>query len=96
MENLKWKRERSVKYSKKCILLEIVIRFCGVIESKKIDGVSNKLKNQEWINISEEFATTSSTYTRNYQSLKTLWQNLKRKAKMAIAAQAENLYHTDI
>lgn len=93
---LKRKRERSFEYSEKCALLDIVTRHFSVIESKKTDGVNMKLKNQRWTTIAEEFAAASSTCYRDSQSLKTLWENLKRKAKLAIAAQADNVYGTGI
>lgn len=97
MDTLKRKRERSFEYSEKCVLLEIVTRHFSVIESKKTDGVSMKLKNQRWTTIAEEFAAASSTCHRDSQSLKTLWENLKNKAKLAIAAAlADNEYGTGI
>lgn len=93
---LKRERERSFEYSEKCVLLEIVTRHFSVIESKKTDGVNMKLKNQRWTTIADEFAAASSTCYRDSQSLKTLWENLKRKAILAIAAQADNVYGTGI
>lgn len=44
----KRKVERSFDYLEKSILIEIVTEHFGVIESKKTDGVSIKLKNVEW------------------------------------------------
>lgn len=56
--------------------------------------VSVKLKNAEWQKIAEKFTATSSTYPRDSHSLKTLWENLKRKAKAALAMQMDNNYGT--
>ncbi|CAI6365430.1 unnamed protein product [Macrosiphum euphorbiae] len=93
MEN-KRKRERSFEYLEKSILIEIVTEHFAVIESKKTDGLSIKLKNAEWQKIAEKFAAASSTYPRDSHSLKTLWENLKRKAKVAMAIEADNNYGT--
>lgn len=91
----KRKRERSFDYLEKSILIEIVTEHFGVIESKKTDGVSIKLKNAEWQKIAEKFAASLSTYSRDSHSLEMLWDNLKRKAKAAMAIQADNIYGTD-
>jgi len=50
----------------------------------------------EWVKIAEKFAASSLIYPRDVLTLKTLWENLKRKAKLAIAAQADNHYGTGI
>jgi len=42
----------------------------------------------------EKFAAASPTYSRDSHSLKMLWDNLKRKAKAAMAIQANNIYGT--
>ncbi|KAE9522477.1 hypothetical protein AGLY_017138 [Aphis glycines] len=94
MENLKRKRERTFEYSEKSVFLEIVTKHYNVIESKKTYTVDVKTKNAEWVKIAESFAAASSIYPRDVLTLKTLWENLKRKAKLAIAAQADNHYGT--
>lgn len=93
-QNLKRKRERTFEYAEKSVLLDIVTQHFNIIECKKTDGVSVKLKNAEWQKIAEKFTATSSTYPRDSHSLKTLWENLKRKAKAALAMQADNNYGT--
>jgi len=95
MENLKRKRERTYEYSEKSVLLDIVTKHFNIIESKKTDGVSVRLKNVEWQTIADKFNATN-TYQRDPHSLKTLWENLKRKAKSAISVQADNHYGTGI
>ena len=93
---MKRKGDSTFKYSEKRMLFDVITQHFSVIESKKTDGVNMKLKSQKWNRIAEEFAAASSTCHRDSQSLKTLWDNLKRKAKMAIAAQADNIYGTGI
>ncbi|KAF0685879.1 fibrinogen silencer-binding protein-like, partial [Aphis craccivora] len=89
----KFKKEART-YAEKSVLLDIVTEHFNIIECKKTDEVSVKLKNAEWQKIAEKFTATSSTYPRDSHSLKTLWENLKRKAKAALAMQADNNYGT--
>ena len=91
---MKRKGDSTFKYSEKRMLFDVITQHFSVIESKKTDVVNMKLKNQKWATIAEQFATASSTCHRDSQSLKTLWENLKRKTKMSIAEQADNIYGT--
>ncbi|XP_050543081.1 uncharacterized protein LOC126906544 [Daktulosphaira vitifoliae] len=74
--------------------MDIITEYYSVIESKKTDAISMKKKITEWLKIAEEFSTVSSTYARDCLSLKTLWDNLKRKEKLVMAAQSDNQYGT--
>lgn len=77
----------------KSLFLNIITEHYNVIESIKTDGVNiawahynMKMKNTEWVKNSKELAAASFIYSRDSSSLKTLWKNLKSKAKFAIAA----------
>ena len=85
MEQIKKKArkgDRSFEISEKSVLPDNIIEHYSVIESKKTDTVSAKMKNAEWVKIAQKFGATLSIHLRDSFSLKMLWENLERKAKL--------------
>ncbi|XP_039293505.1 myb/SANT-like DNA-binding domain-containing protein 3 [Nilaparvata lugens] len=80
--------------SEKMLLIDLVEKYYSIIECKKTDGISNKIKQLEWIKIGKEFNSFNTHMERDFNSLKTLWENLKKKAKAVITAMNTNKYAT--
>ncbi|XP_022197806.2 myb/SANT-like DNA-binding domain-containing protein 3 [Nilaparvata lugens] len=76
------------------LLIDLVEKYYSIIECKKTDGISNKIKQLEWIKIGKEFNSFNTHMERDFNSLKTLWENLKKKAKAVITAMNTNKYAT--
>lgn len=66
-------------------LLELVNSKKSIIESKTNDGKMVGRKNKEWENIGKEFNSRHGVHIRTLTQLKSLWKNLKARAKSAVA-----------
>lgn len=77
------KRERSKNYleEEKENLLIIMEDFKDIVENKKTDAVSSKIKTEAWNKIAEWYNSTAKTGVRNGIQLKLLYDNLKKTAK---------------
>lgn len=69
----------------KAVLLELVSEKKSVIESKQNDGRMICKKKKEWENIENAFNARHGVNTRSITQLKSLWKNLKARAKADVA-----------
>lgn len=90
----KRKRDPSFLPAEKNNLIDLVVKHFEIIESKKTDFISIKAKNGEWAKIAREFNATSSFMEREWQVLKNLWENLKKKAKSLLSQQTQEMIAT--
>ncbi|CAK1587650.1 unnamed protein product [Parnassius mnemosyne] len=52
-----------------------------IITSKATNATSNKMKDEEWIRIAEQFNATATNCRRTPQQLRLKWENLKKNAR---------------
>ncbi|KAL4707153.1 hypothetical protein ACJJTC_018888 [Scirpophaga incertulas] len=88
------KRSANWLYTEKMLLLDIICEHCNIIENKKTDGVTMKQKNAEWMRISEEFNSQTSSMHRTAENLKAQWDSLKKNAKKVASAARQSLLKT--
>ena len=89
------KRKRSTNFSlaEKEILLELVQQQWSVIENKKTDAVSGKKKDFAWERIAANFNSQNETF-RTLESLKNLWDNIKKNARKSHAENKVKIFKT--
>ncbi|KAF6215887.1 hypothetical protein GE061_000222 [Apolygus lucorum] len=87
------KREPSFSTTEREMICDLVQNHWAVLENKKTDNHSVHEKTTHWKMLAEEFNSTSSQY-RDWTKLKTLWENMKKRAKSALADAHDNLYVT--
>ena len=77
----------STKYSEfeKSLLIELVDKYKGIIESKKCDAKSIKIKSNHWDIIAGEYNANSQVTKRDASKLKKCWENMKSRAKKNVA-----------
>lgn len=77
------KRERSRNYTDadKEALLDLIKDYISIIENKKNDANSNKLKTDTWELIAQRYNCVSQTGPRNGYQLKLLYWGIKKKVK---------------
>lgn len=90
----KEKREPMFQQSEKAVLIDLVTKYYSVVECKKTDAGSSKIKTEQWKRIAQEFNASSLIMEREWQSLKTLWENLKKAARRNLTEQKQNTWST--
>lgn len=75
------------------VLMSLVEKYSHIVECKKINAVSWQKKNEMWEKISIEFGAQCQTI-RSSKQLKDKYENIKRKAKIAISNDRNQLYKT--
>ncbi|KAF6201442.1 hypothetical protein GE061_005891 [Apolygus lucorum] len=88
------RREPSFSITERETLCDLVQAHWAVLENKKTDQQSVSEKTARWKLLAEEFNATSCQF-RHWQKLKTLWENMKKRAKSALADDLDNQYVTD-
>jgi len=75
------KRDRLPNFSnlEKIKLIQLIEKYKNMIENKKTDNINLKEKEKCWINISKEYNSSCSSVHRDVASLKSCWDNLKKK-----------------
>lgn len=77
------KRAKNFSNNEKVLLIELVADKLHIIENKKTDSNTGKLKREAWENIAVKFL--SFGYDREAKCLSLAWQNLKRCTKKSYA-----------
>lgn len=67
------------------LLTELVGKYKDVLESKRNDYRTIKVKNDRWETLAEEFNSQSGVTKRDSKQLKKCWENIKARAKKQIA-----------
>ncbi|KAL4703697.1 hypothetical protein ACJJTC_005261 [Scirpophaga incertulas] len=62
-------------------MLVALVQGSKVINNKTTNATSNKLKNEEWISITEKFNSCGSSCPRTANQLRMKWENLKKNAR---------------
>lgn len=96
METINKRKRREPRYqaAEKELLVDLVEENYAVVENKKTDAVRSRTKTERWKTMADQFNATSSVHFRDWLVLRTLWENMKKKAKIVIALQHDNLYAT--
>lgn len=81
MENI---NHHFTQLEKDCAI-DVILRYKGIIENKKTDGVTNKQKAIAWENIAKEYNSCNINMPRCSKQLKNLYENVKRKLKKQIS-----------
>ena len=63
-------RLSNLSYSDKFLLVELIVKYRNVIDNKKTDAVSSRMKEDCWRQLSEEFSAESVGGRREWQQLK--------------------------
>ena len=63
------------------LLTELVGKYKDVLESKRNDYRTIKVKNDKWETLAEEFNSQSGVTKRHAKQLKKCWENIKARAK---------------
>lgn len=92
----KKKREPMFQQSEKAVLIDLVTKYYSVVECKKTDAGNSKIKTEQWKRIAQEFNASSLIMEREWQSLKTLWENLKKAARRNLTEQKQNTWSTGL
>ncbi|BES93754.1 Hypothetical protein NTJ_06564 [Nesidiocoris tenuis] len=75
----KCRRDRIFSHFKKCL----VEKRWGVLENERTDA---QRKTRCWQSLAVKFNESSPSQCREWQKLRKLWENLKKRAKAAILA----------
>ncbi|RZF42398.1 hypothetical protein LSTR_LSTR004206 [Laodelphax striatellus] len=94
---LKRERERGRNFSEneKMKFLDIVLQYKDVIENKKTDKMSIVIKSNYWTKIADEYNAFQTTGLREVKTLKSLYENLKMKARRDKARENEESQKTE-
>lgn len=69
-------------------------KYANIIENKKTDSGANKVKNEAWLQLADEFNSLSGEQYRDASVLKIKYNNLKRRSKLKFAQQKQYSYGT--
>ena len=68
------KRSQNFTSKESALLVKCVHKYKNIIESKKIDAVSNREKKKVWAKISEEFKKDNKFVYRDMATLKLIYR----------------------
>ena len=71
------------------ILFSLVEDRINIIENKQNCGTKIEQKNKCWLEIESEFNSNVNVSNRNAKQLKTLWRNLKARAKKVVSSEKQ-------
>jgi len=88
------KRLPNFSTDEKIILIEIIESRKHIVENKKTDSVTVKEKEKCWLDISREFNSKCIVANRNVASLKSCWDNLKKRTRKHSAEIRKQVFAT--
>ncbi|KAF6201915.1 hypothetical protein GE061_004311 [Apolygus lucorum] len=89
------KKRAHYTIEEKALLRRLVMKHRGVIENKKSDAVSVLEKKQVWEMVTEEYNSSAEPHNnRTSAQLRKLWDNIKFKRKMELAAERRQILKT--
>lgn len=88
------KRLPNFSATEKMKLIQLIEEKKDIIENKKTDAISAREKEECWINLATQFNSTSIIGHREVSSLKTCWDNLKKKSRKYAADMRKEVYLT--
>lgn len=90
------KRLPNFSNDEKIVLIELVEKYKNIIENKCTDAVTVKQKEKCWTDISREFNSRCILANRTVTSLKSCWDNLKKKTRKHFSEVRKELFATGI
>lgn len=96
MSQSKTERTKNFTESEKMLLIALVKEKSSIIENKTTNSVSVREKEECWNNLKFQFMSRSNGVVRTVQSLKTCWENLKKRTKKQNAEKRQSVYKTGI
>ncbi|XP_068083010.1 myb/SANT-like DNA-binding domain-containing protein 3 [Anabrus simplex] len=95
MEGTSKKRSVNFTAKEKDDLVDIVLsRYKNIIENKRTDMVTSKLKEKAWKEIETEFNSSSMGVQRDWKSLRLCYENIKKRTKKSLANEKTELHKT--
>lgn len=76
------------------LLIKLVQERCRILENKTTNNISIKEKEDCWNNLRMNFMSRSKGVIRTVQSLKTCWENIKKRTKKQYAEEKQAIYKT--
>lgn len=96
MKQEKKGRTKNFTEAEKMLLIELVQERCRILENKTTNNVSIKEKEDCWENLRMNFMSRSKGVIRTVQSLKTCWENIKKRTKKQYADEKQEIYKTGL
>ncbi|XP_011858543.1 PREDICTED: uncharacterized protein LOC105556083 [Vollenhovia emeryi] len=93
-DNSNKKRLPNFSTDEKITLIEIIDSKKHIIENKQTDSVTIKDKEKCWLDISREFNSRCIQANRNVASLKSCWDNLKKRTRKHFAEIRKEVFAT--
>lgn len=87
------KRGTNFSNTEKVLLVEIITLYKDIIENKTTNAVCSKKKAKCWDTISKTFNSESSIF-RDTLTLRSCWENLKKRTRKYYAEERRQLYKT--
>lgn len=90
------KKERTKNFTEgeKILLVQLVQKRHKILENKTTNSVSIQDKDNCWEDLQNVFMSRSNGVVRSVQSLKTCWENLKKRTKKQYAEERQAIYKT--
>ena len=92
-ENSK-KRTFNFTEAEKSLLIDLVSEKKHIIENKQTNSDTIFIKEKWWDEISNKFNSASSYSFRTSKSLKSCWENIKKRTRKHFAEERKELYKT--
>lgn len=80
--------------SDKEILINLVMKYKDVLESKKTDALSINKKKATWCKLSAEYNSIHGVRPRDVKQIRKCWENLKCKWKKERGQQVRDVFAT--
>lgn len=88
------KRSANFNFEEIAKLMELVKKYKNIIENKKSDQVFLGEKLATWKKIADEFNSSSTLIYRDFKTLKSKYENIKKTSKKKFAEEKRQVYAT--
>ncbi|XP_063533545.1 uncharacterized protein LOC134743851 [Cydia strobilella] len=73
------------------LLCDVVSKYIHIIENKKTDGASLLQKQRAWLDVAEDYNSSTTGCSRTAESLQQTYKNLKKRAKKNASDEKMNI-----
>ncbi|XP_037877231.1 uncharacterized protein LOC119628387 isoform X2 [Bombyx mori] len=87
-------RKRGANYTQeeKILLLDLIMQYKDIVESKRTGGIIIQKKKEVWITITSKYNSSCSSGPRDVDQLKALYDNMKQKSRKEISEKNKEAY----
>ncbi|XP_062527556.1 uncharacterized protein LOC119628340 isoform X2 [Bombyx mori] len=87
-------RKRGANYTQeeKTLLLDLIMQYKDIVESKRTGGIIIQKKKEVWITITSKYNSSCSSGPRDVDQLKALYDNMKQKSRKEISEKNKEAY----